>query len=64
MKGINHCFLLLFISVGYIYSFDVSNREFYSILEGYYSGKIEKLSKRNDEDAYICLISLKKHWVK
>lgn len=53
MKGISHYFLLLFISVGYIYSFDVSNREFYGILEGYYSGKIEKLSKRNDEDAYI-----------
>ncbi|WP_233780233.1 hypothetical protein [Borreliella bavariensis] len=53
MKGISNCFLLLVISVGYIYSFDVSNREFYGILEGYYSGKIEELSKRNDEDAYI-----------
>ncbi|WP_420025409.1 hypothetical protein [Borreliella valaisiana] len=54
MKGIiSHCFLFLAVSVGYVYLFDVSNREFYGILEGYYSGKVEELSKRNDEDSYI-----------
>ncbi|WLN25739.1 hypothetical protein [Borreliella valaisiana] len=58
MKGIiSRCFLLLSASVGYVYSFDVSNREFYSILEGYYSGKIEELSKKNDEDSYIYMFN-------
>ncbi|UPA07260.1 hypothetical protein baBA2_000885 (plasmid) [Borrelia anserina] len=53
MKGINYYFLLLVINVVYLYSFDSSNREFYRILEGYYSGKIEELSTKNGEDAYI-----------
>ncbi|QMU99809.1 hypothetical protein F0310_05170 (plasmid) [Borrelia sp. A-FGy1] len=53
MKRISYCFLLLTLSIFYVYSFDVSNREFYEILEGYYSGKIEEFSKKNGEDAYI-----------
>ncbi|WP_424632669.1 hypothetical protein [Borreliella lusitaniae] len=53
MKRIVHCFLLLTISVVHIYSFNVTSKEFYSILEGYYSGKIEELSTKNDEDAHI-----------
>ncbi|MCD2349286.1 hypothetical protein LRB78_01100 [Borreliella americana] len=53
MREISCCFLLLTFSVVCVYSFDVSSRKFYGILEGYYSGKIEELSKKNDEDAYI-----------